>query len=227
TSAATLSSACAKPASPLQGRVVSVEIKVPDDKPVIFDGASANRVATKDGYFYQAILPSSQKPDADELANIRKVEENNSRYRDHLREPDVRARAQSLVLPQLEQALLQQPDNPYFMDRGRSVPVLNSTSGLELKLVLRPEVALISSGSWQQRSIGGNILLGAANALAGSKSGIWFKGSFELRNTETAALVKSGSILSKVRLREDSPLNGVPYPELFARLIWSEIARSP
>ena len=224
-----LLSACANKLPPLPGKVVDVEIIVPDGDPVILDWVIAGRVAAQDGFPYERPPVSPQKPTPAEAAEIRAVDAENAKHVRHIHRPDVLKRAEALSIPILEEALLKTPrassDQPIANNLAR---IQNNASGPNLKLVLNPTAALASRKSAQQLSnsdiakIGLSVVFGSRHGRSTHSAYI---GSYELINVRTGNAIKSGNLKTRVRETRNFDPSGIAYPLLFATMIWAEIAK--
>ncbi|MEM7684677.1 MAG: hypothetical protein AAF293_07610 [Pseudomonadota bacterium] len=201
-------------------------------EPVLIDWESARRVAASDGFAFQPVPPSSQKPSREERAAADAVAERNRTFANYVKRPETLKRAETNALPQLERWLVRVPREP-FGPNGSQIPPINAPSGPPLSLRLFPDRALVSQISGDQLTtaqvVGEFATKMVVAALAGGRVArqefLAYVGDYELINETSGRTISSGRL--EIRFRYDPfAYEFSPYEKIFATMIWNGIIQN-
>lgn len=227
---ALLVSGCAAPIKSLPGRVVEATIVIEPGKLRLIDWAGAGRVATSEGIAYRPTPASSPKPTREEIDQANLILENNRRYTEYVRQPEVLRRAEAQAVPELERWLVTLAGEGFNTSRYR-YPPLNRT-GPELKLILYPDAALVSPKTFSERTSGEvlgdlatrSLVAVLAGGRAAGQQTLRYIGDFELVQARSGRRVNSGRL--NVRFRYETGLNqSTPNAKFFSMMVWDAILR--
>ncbi|MEM8793562.1 MAG: hypothetical protein AAGE80_18225 [Pseudomonadota bacterium] len=221
--------ACAKPV-PLAGEITQAEIILPNDDLVIVDWEGAVSIARQDGVFFISRPASSQKPTREEIQELKRIDENNSRYAEYFSRKDVLLRAQEAAIPALEKALVEVPARPFIL--GRSFPALNGSPTKPLKIVIKPRdrpgsfvLSRRDSSQMSSAKFAGKLTTGMLVGLLGAKlEAASYRGEYELVDLSSGAVIETDTINLNLTQKSNG-LDDVQLPaaEYFARLLFAKI----
>lgn len=181
-------SACGAPRI-MPGSVTEAVVEVTPGTLAFSDWVLAGQIASRDGFKRIPYPGASNKPTSEELAELRRIDETNARFYEHLESQDVQLRAQTESVPLIENKIVQ-------VAKARYNPPGSGSDAL--RVVVRPTRGAVS---FRNNSL--SDVSGFGSRL--SPNTYTFRANVALQSISTGAIVDRKSV--RINVRQGAEVN--------------------